>query len=460
MSRKILSLLLIVFEILIYYFFFNLFDINVGLFRQTLGLFIVYMFIFGHYSIEDTLVWEEIKNVFKACLVYILTFIVVIPQGIHQDKRRYIVFLAMVMFVACIFLSRTLRIVLRHQLKTRTLVMGTSSDSLRYARIANNNRFAITEVLGFVDLNDPDVFKQAFPNVIEEERIPKDRFKVFQYKDVVDVIKKNNINQVVIVENSITEEGYDTIMSTVADLVESVKYMPRDNNTMNFSSQVQDFDGILLISTSRDKMSVFDTIIKRFFDMIFGLIGSILTVFLAIFVKIICLKNGDHDSIFFKQTRIGHHGKEITIYKFRSMIPNAEEKLEELMREDPKIREEYLKNKKLEHDPRITKVGHFLRKSSLDEFPQFFNVLLGDMALVGPRPYLPREKQDMGYYYSNIIEVKPGITGMWQANGRSNLSFEGRCKLDVYYYKNWSLWLDIVIVYKTVRSIIHGTGAM
>ena len=124
-----------------------------------------------------------------------------------------------------------------------------------------------------------------------------------------------------------------------------------------------------------------------------------------------------------RQTRIGHHGKEITIYKFRSMIPNAEEKLEELMRDDPKIREEYLKNKKLENDPRITKVGHFLRKSSLDEFPQFFNVLLGDMALVGPRPYLPREKQDMGYYYSNIIEVKPGITGMWQANGRSNLSF-------------------------------------
>ena len=152
-------------------------------------------------------------------------------------------------------------------------------------------------------------------------------------------------------------------------------------------------------------------------------------------------KNGDTDPIFFKQERIGLHGKPIYIYKYRSMVPNAEVVLEELMENDPAIREEYLKNKKIVNDPRITEVGNFLRKTSLDEFPQFWNVLKGDMSLVGPRPYLPREKEDMDIYYDSVIECKPGITGMWQANGRSDVGFEDRCKLDDYYYRNWSLGL-------------------
>ena len=171
------------------------------------------------------------------------------------------------------------------------------------------------------------------------------------------------------------------------------------------------------------------------------------------------LKNDDRDPVIFTQDRIGLNGKRIKIYKFRSMIPHAEEVLEKLMAEDPAIRDEYLTNKKLENDPRITPVGKFIRKTSLDEWPQFINVLKGDMSIVGPRPYLFREKDDMGIYYDAIIKAKPGITGMWQVSGRSDTTFKERCSLDEYYCKNWSIWLDFVILVKTVKALITKEGA-
>ncbi len=163
--------------------------------------------------------------------------------------------------------------------------------------------------------------------------------------------------------------------------------------------------------------------------------------------------------LFFTQDRIGKDGKSIKIYKYRSMVTGADKILEEMMAKDEKIREEYEKNKKLKDDPRITKVGEFLRRTSLDEFPQFINVLKGEMSFVGPRPYLPREKKDMGEYYGKIIKSKPGITGMWQTHGRSETDFEERLELDEYYYRNWSLWLDIVIIIKTIKNVIGGKGA-
>ena len=171
-------------------------------------------------------------------------------------------------------------------------------------------------------------------------------------------------------------------------------------------------------------------------------------------------KNGDTGPIFFKQERIGYRGKSIYIYKYRSMVLGAEEILEELMENDSTIKEEYLTHKKLAQDPRITKVGQFLRKTSLDEFPQFINILKGEMSLVGPRPYLLREKEDMDIYYESIIKCKPGLTGMWQANGRSNVGFKDRCKLDDYYHRNWTLGLDLIIIYKTIKSVFYGKGAL
>lgn len=139
---------------------------------------------------------------------------------------------------------------------------------------------------------------------------------------------------------------------------------------------------------------------------------------------------------------------------------DAEKKLLDLMESDPKIKEEYEQHKKLLNDPRITKAGKFLRKKSLDEFPQFINTIKGEMSLVGPRPYLPNEKKDMGIYYDSIAKCKPGITGMWQSHGRSDVTFNDRCRMDDYYYCNWSIWLDLTILIKTFKAVFYGKGAI
>lgn len=198
---------------------------------------------------------------------------------------------------------------------------------------------------------------------------------------------------------------------------------------------------------------------KRLVDIIAGIVGVILLVPMTIVIKIISIFSGDFKSIFFTQERIGKNGKSIKIFKYRSMVPNAEQLLDELMEKDPKIKEEYLTNKKLENDPRITKVGKFIRKCSIDEFPQLINVLIGNMTLVGPRPYLPREKEDMGKFYDYVITCKPGITGLWQVSGRSDVSFKNRLKLDKKYAEERNSKMDIKIFVQTFSTVIGKKGA-
>lgn len=200
--------------------------------------------------------------------------------------------------------------------------------------------------------------------------------------------------------------------------------------------------------------------IKRLFDIVFSLLGIMFLLPISLIVKISYVLSGDYKTIFYTQSRIGYKGKEFKFFKFRTMIPNADKELEKILKENKELAKEYKKNKKLKNDPRITKMGKFLRNSSLDEFPQFINVLKGDMALIGNRPYLPREKKDMGQYYNSIIKCKPGVTGMWQANGRSDVEFNYRCKLDDYYYHNWSIWLDFTIIYKTIKGVVYGKGSL
>ena len=141
------------------------------------------------------------------------------------------------------------------------------------------------------------------------------------------------------------------------------------------------------------------------------------------------------------------------------MVPNADEVLAKLLKEDKEAAKEYKINKKLENDPRITKMGKILRKTSIDELPQLINVLKGDMSLIGNRPYLPREKEDMGDYYNDILKTKPGLTGYWQVSGRSNTTFEERLKLEKYYSNHSSLKLDIKIFFKTFKVVLLHKGS-
>lgn len=211
--------------------------------------------------------------------------------------------------------------------------------------------------------------------------------------------------------------------------------------------------------TSRIKISKTYLFCKRLFDIVCGLIGFIVLVPIIIIVKIFTLLSGDKESIFFTQSRIGQNGKEFKFYKFRSMVPNADEVLFELLKKDKELAEEYKINKKLKKDPRITKIGAILRKTSLDELPQVINILKGDMAVIGNRPYLPREKDDMGEYFDDIVSTKPGLTGLWQTAGTKKTSFAHRLLFESWYSRNMTMWLDIRIFFATFRAVLFGHGA-
>ena len=198
--------------------------------------------------------------------------------------------------------------------------------------------------------------------------------------------------------------------------------------------------------------------VKRLFDILIALIGCLFLLPVILIVKISYLLHKDFDSIFFRQKRIGKNGKEFNLYKFRSMVPNADEVLKELLK-DPKYKEEWDLNQKFEHDPRITSMGNILRKTSLDELPQFINILIGDMSLIGPRPLVPGELDSHNGNHELYESVRPGISGWWAVNGRSATTYERRLELEYYYVQHCSLILDIRCVFRTIKVVIFKTGA-
>ena len=454
MNRKIMPFMLFIIEVIMYYFICLYFHMDIDLIVGSGILYFLFLFIYGHYSLSTCLIWDEIRALVKSSFCFYIALLVLVPRSTGYDRRMHLTIMVGAMFFICLLADRYIRIAFRDQFARRTLVIGTGYEAARLGKISNNNRFALTKVEGYVDANWTN---QLYD--FKQENIIKNSF-LYSYEELDEAIEKLKIEQIIVALPEANEQVIDKVMSDIYGKVETIKYLPDVNGTMTFSSEVQDFDGQLLIATSNDTIGILDKFIKRFIDILAGIVGVITLLPLMAFVKYKYVKSGDFDNIMFSQNRIGKNGKMIKIYKFRSMVPNAEKILEDLMKKDPKIKEEYLTNKKLVNDPRITPVGKFLRKTSLDEWPQFINVLKGEMSLIGPRPYLPREKEDMGQYYSSIIKCKPGVTGMWQANGRSDVGFDYRCKLDDYYYHNWSVWLDFTILYKTIKSVVYGKGSL
>ena len=451
MNRKIMPIMLFMIEVVMYYFICLYFHMDIDLIVGSGTLYFLFLFIYGHYSLNTCLIWNEIQQLVKSSFCFYIALLVLVPQSTGYERKMHLTLMAISLFLISLLASRFLRIAFREQFARKTLVIGTGYEAARLGKISNNNRFALTNIMGYVDVNKTnELFRFEQENIIKHSPI-------YEYDKIDEAIENLGIEQIIIAIPEADQQVIDKVMSDIYGKVDSVKYLPDVNGTMTFSSEVQDFDGQLLIATSNDEIGLLDKFIKRLIDILAGIAGVMTLLPLMAYVKYKYVKSGDHDNIMFSQERIGKNGKLIKIYKFRSMIPNE---LERMMEEDPKIKEEYLTNKKLKDDPRITPVGHFLRKTSLDEWPQFVNVLKGEMSFIGPRPYLPREKEDMGQYYDSIIKLKPGVTGMWQANGRSDVEFSYRCKLDDYYYHNWSIWLDFTIMYKTVKSVVYGKGSL
>ena len=195
---------------------------------------------------------------------------------------------------------------------------------------------------------------------------------------------------------------------------------------------------------------------KRIMDIILSLIAIILLspIFLIIAIAI---KIDSKGPVFFVHKRIGKNGKQIGIYKFRTMVPDAEKMIKHF---SEKQKKEFEENYKLAYDPRVTKIGRFLRKTSLDELPQILNILKGELSIIGPRPVIQKELKKYGKNTEKFLSVKPGLTGYWQANGRSNTTYEERMQMELYYVDNMSLWLDIKIFFKTVISVFKREGAI
>jgi Undecaprenyl-phosphate galactose phosphotransferase WbaP len=232
-----------------------------------------------------------------------------------------------------------------------------------------------------------------------------------------------------------------------------VVVIPNLDGITNSGVVARDFAGTFGLEIKYNLLDPWAQRFKRASDVAATVVGGVL-IFPLILVLSLLVWAESRGPVFYTDLRMGRDGKLFPCVKFRTMVTDAETVLQRILAEDDEMREEYLKYHKLRNDPRTTSVGRFLRKTSLDELPQLWNVLRGDMSLVGPRPYLPRESEDIGAAHDEIRRVTPGITGPWQVSGRNHTSFGERVRMDAYYVRDWSVWLDLVLLARTLGCLL------
>lgn len=220
----------------------------------------------------------------------------------------------------------------------------------------------------------------------------------------------------------------------------------------------RDLGGVLGLEVRQNLMSRSSRILKRASDIVATVVFSVFAIPLVALIAML-IKITSSGSVFFGHTRIGHNGRPFTAWKFRSMCRDAQDVLTQYLDKHPELRAEWERDQKLKDDPRITWVGRILRRTSLDEIPQLWNILRGEMSLVGPRPIIADEVPRYGEAFELYSKVKPGLTGMWQVFGRNSTTYERRVVLDSYYVRNWSVWLDVYILARTIRVVLGGKGA-
>jgi Undecaprenyl-phosphate galactose phosphotransferase WbaP len=222
--------------------------------------------------------------------------------------------------------------------------------------------------------------------------------------------------------------------------------------------QSQDLSGILGLQLRQQLLMPYPRLIKRAMDVGLILIFSPLLIILCSILAIL-IKLDSEGPVFYGQRRVGKDGRLFTAWKFRTMVQNAEQVLDLYLKQNPEFQKEWQQKQKLRNDPRVTRIGRFLRKTSLDELPQIWNVVRGEMSLVGPRPMIEDQISLYGDIYDLYCQVLPGITGLWQVSGRNETTFQERVSLEAYYVRNWSPWLDIIILARTVLVVLTGKGA-
>lgn len=267
------------------------------------------------------------------------------------------------------------------------------------------------------------------------------------------------VDTVIIVSKGIEKEHLNRLINRWENHVKEIKIVSDSSYLKTIGVETEYVEELLVMRMANNLLSPFNRFLKRVFDLVVSFTATILLLPLFLVMAVI-IKIDSRGPVLFVQERFKKEGKKFKLLKFRTMYVDADARLKDYLHQHPELQEEWSQYKKLKSfDPRVTRIGKFLRRFSLDEAPQILNVLKGHMSIVGPRPYLPREKQEIQQSAAIIFRVKSGLTGLWQIKGRNELNFETRLKLDEFYVRNWSFLLDITIILKTFGVVLKGKGA-
>lgn len=274
------------------------------------------------------------------------------------------------------------------------------------------------------------------------------------------IIAASDIKDVIIAAPGLNRDRLLALVNRLQPHVSSLTVVPDVCGLPLAGMEVETlFNEKLVLLKLRNNLALLhNRLLKRAFDIAASVVGGIFILPLLLVIAAAIYLDSPGPVIFSHQ-RIGQNGRPFPCYKFRSMVANAQEVLESYLAQNPAAREEWERDFKLRDDPRVTRVGKFLRKTSLDELPQIINVICGEMSLVGPRPIVEQEVVKYGEYINDYYLVPPGITGLWQTSGRNDVDYETRVQMDSWYVRNWSPWLDIVLLFRTIKVILKGEGA-
>ncbi len=413
---------------------------------------------------------EFIQTFKQAFRNFIFCCIALYVLGIGREFSRTVIILTYVFYWIISSCFRTaLKKIIRSRMasvpaRRSIFVVGKRNDMPQLLRSINSDFLCQYKVEGICIVDgEPGEVVTARIDLAGPRGTVKETFHQFTNSVSVDHIAEyvleNHIDEVFIGDNPsvIDTNTYRTLMANGKEVHLGIQPMVGFTPGNQFVTTVGTYKSLGIGIYSLDGKQLIYLTIKRIFDIFFGLIGLVILLPLMLFVKICYLADGDRKPIFYTQRRVGQDGKIFKLVKFRSMVCNADEVLKELLK-DPKYKKEWDEKQKFENDPRITRIGNFLRRTSLDEMPQFLNVLKGDMSLIGPRPLVIGElEQHNGLQMYN--KVKPGITGWWGCNGRSNTTYEERLALEYYYVEHCSLYLDTLCFIKTIVAVFKKSGA-
>ena len=396
--------------------------------------------------------WDTMKNLFRSITIGVVVSIVLMYTGhVINDVSRLFVVFAYVFMLLFIFSFRFIvgKILSKAgYLNIPVLLVGAGKTAELVKKSLDRMPIATYKIIGYVDDNP------------KSSTIAKEYSCLGAFSDVEHVIKDTGVQTVLICAPGLEPKKLVSLINRLQLLVKRVAFVPElfGLPTSNITARGMMEEQAVVLRVQNNLARKSNRIMKRIFDIIATICGGILI--LPIFVMIALLIYLDSPGpIVFGHKRIGQGGKEFSCYKFRSMVPNAQEALEVYLKENPAAREEWERDFKLKDDPRVTRIGKLLRKTSLDELPQLWNVLIGNMSLVGPRPIVRDEIVKYGDYINDFYLVTPGITGVWQVSGRSDTTYEERVLMDSWYVHNWSVWIDIVYLLKTVLVVYKAKGA-